>query len=146
MASRHDRTNSPDFAAAYRAADRTREADIAERSTSASSPGNDAWEIPQELMELCRQLKAAQDRARLLGIFVDDRDLLRCGACELEEDVLINGVLVTRQTGDADAPDTGLRFQQIGPNLFKCSRCGHDVVLEEEPLDQRDETQERDLR
>jgi hypothetical protein len=36
----------------------------------------------EELRQLCRQLKAIQKHAASLGIFVEDRDLLRCDACE----------------------------------------------------------------
>lgn len=141
MAKRHNRTRSsrPDFATAYRAAGRKREAETAERAASASSPPEDASLLTPELLELCRHLKVAQDHARSLGIFVDDRDLLTCESCGLHEDLLITGVLVTHQLGDDDAADTGLRFEEIASNLFKCPRCGNEVVLTEEPLNLDDD-------
>ena len=103
MARRRNRTRSarPDFAAAYRAAGRTREAEIAERTGSASLVPEEPSLLTPELLEVCRQLKVVQDRARSLGMFVEDRDLLTCGACGLEEDVLVSGELVTRQAGHA---------------------------------------------
>jgi hypothetical protein len=135
MAKRYDCTNPPDFAAAYRAAGRTREANTLERAASASPRPQDAWEIPTELLDACRQLKVLQDQARSLGMFMDDRELLRCDVCGLEEDVLGSGILVTRQAGDMQAPDTGLRFMEVGARLFACPRCEHQVVLVEKPLD-----------
>ena len=43
------------------------------------------------LEPLLRQLEAAQEQARLLGLFPNDRDLLTCANCGLTENVLIGG-------------------------------------------------------
>lgn len=137
MAKRHNRTNSsrPDFAAAYHADARTREAETAERAASASTPPKEASLLSPELLELCRQLKVVQDHARSLGIFVGDRDLLSCEWCGLEENILITGELITTQAGHYDPPDIGLRFVEIATNTFECPRCRNEVALDENPFD-----------
>jgi hypothetical protein len=131
MTRKHKRTNSSDLTAAYRAAGRHHEADTTERTDRASSQPD----LASELLDSFRRLKALQDQARSRGIFTEDRDLLECDSCGLQEDVLSTGVLVTRQAGEPDAPDTGLRFQEISPNVFACPRCAQKVVIAEEPFD-----------
>lgn len=58
----------------------------------------------------------------------DDRDLLRCPACGLMEDVLSDGVLVTYHDG-SDREDTGLRFAEDPQKdgRFVCPTCGCEV-------------------
>jgi hypothetical protein len=104
MANHHDRTNPPDDMSAFET----------------------------KLMEAFRKLEADKERARSLGMFVEERDLLICKGCGLGEDVLNNGLLVVRQSGDYKAPDSGLRFQEIRANVFKCPRCAQEVSIDEE--------------
>jgi hypothetical protein len=64
--------------------------------------------LVERFAPLIRQLQAAQDQARRLGLFPNDRDLLSCPNCGLAEDVLVGRQFVTN-VGPGQ-PDTGLRF------------------------------------
>jgi len=79
---------------------------------------------------LARNLRDLQERARALGIFMGDRELLACPNCGLAEDVLAGGQLVTYH-GEIVA-DTGLRFVDDPANeeRFTCPECGSEVRLE----------------
>ncbi len=76
-----------------------------------------------DLRELVRRLKALQERARRLGLFAGDRELLECPKCGLLEDVTCTGELITchRPTPGQDA---GLRFEELSPGRFRCPACG----------------------
>lgn len=52
------------------------------------------------------QLKVQQ---RMLGLFCEDRELLTCSHCGLEEDVAIAGILIVTNHADRSV-DTGLRY------------------------------------
>jgi len=66
---------------------------------------------------------ALQAKARALGLFTNDRELLECHKCGLLEDVTINGLLITCRAPDFDQ-DTGLRFEELPQNRFRCPLCG----------------------
>jgi hypothetical protein len=61
-------------------------------------------------MALARQLAETQGRARKLGLFVNDREVLSCPKCGLEEDAAAGGMLIVSRRG-ARYTDTGLRFK-----------------------------------
>jgi rubredoxin len=98
--------------------------------------------ISSTLYQLAMELQAAQKRAKELGIFVENRDLLMCDTCKLMEDVDIRGVLST-YVCPADfydpeppldwkaPPDTGLRFEEIGEDEFRCPVCGAVIQYED---------------
>jgi len=72
--------------------------------------------LAKELVKLQRQMKA-------MGLFTDDRDLVKCPRCPLEEDVTADGRLVT-----ARAPlyeETGLQFKVLDRKKirFQCPCC-----------------------
>jgi predicted RNA-binding Zn-ribbon protein involved in translation (DUF1610 family) len=69
-------------------------------------------------------------RARELGVFTDERELLSCPSCGLVEDVTCDGLLITYRTGDL-AEDTGLRFTETSEGRFTCPACGAEVVPDE---------------
>ena len=94
------------------------------RSKRDSSP-NPARVTP-ELLDLCEQLRQAHERARAAGVFVGDRELLCCPRCDLKEDVASDGRLFT-YFGDAPKPDTGLRFEELGEDVFRCPNCRTEV-------------------
>jgi hypothetical protein len=73
---------------------------------------------------LCEQLQKIHQQAEAAGLFSGDRELLDCTHCGLQEDVLIDGRLVTYQADAADAADSGLRFAAADDGNFVCPRCG----------------------
>jgi hypothetical protein len=75
-----------------------------------------------KLHELARQLTDLQKRAKALGVFTNDRELLECPGCGLLEDVTSTGLLITCRA-DALGEDTGLRFVQLADNIFRCPSC-----------------------
>jgi len=76
-----------------------------------------------DLKSLVIQLQALREKGEALGLFVDTRDLLECSTCGLQEDVAIDGRLITHQQDAPDAPDTGLRFTESPNGQFTCPRC-----------------------
>lgn len=77
----------------------------------------------RSLVDLCGELLHLGQRAESLGLFVDDRDLLTCPQCRLQEDVLTDGRLVTIWNASQDIKDTGSRFADMGEGRFSCPRC-----------------------
>ena len=84
-----------------------------------SSPEQDV-----ALHALCEQLQKIRQQAEIAGLFIGDRELLDCTRCGLQEDVLIDGRLVTHQADAADATDSGLRFAAADDGNFICPQCG----------------------
>jgi hypothetical protein len=85
--------------------------------------------IPKGLLLLAHQLVAIKKKAKKLGLFTDDRDLLTCQRCGLMEDVAAFGRLIACWT--VGAKDTGLRFKPIGrtPRFFRCPACASQVKV-----------------
>ena len=75
------------------------------------------------IRELASRIVALQAKARALGLFANDRELLECKQCGLLEDVSFNGQLITCRPL-ADGEDTGLRFQEISQDRYRCPGCG----------------------
>jgi hypothetical protein len=73
-----------------------------------------------DLRDLCQQLQRIRQQAEAVGLFIDDRELLRCSGCGLQEDVLSDGRLVTYQVNAEDASDSGLRFAAANCENFVC--------------------------
>ncbi len=73
---------------------------------------------------LCEQLQKIRQQAEIAGLFIGDRELLDCTHCGLQEDVLIDGRLVTHQADAADVTDFGLRFAAADDGNFVCPQCG----------------------
>lgn len=85
-----------------------------------------------EIRAAVRQLIQVQERARQLGLFIGDRELLSCSHCGLEEDVTFAGFLiVTNHTNRYS--DTGLRFSAVDEEkgLYRCPGCGKEVAVPE---------------
>jgi uncharacterized C2H2 Zn-finger protein len=78
-----------------------------------------------ELVSLARKLKKVQAAARKLGLFVEDRELLTCPRCGLEEDVAFDGRLFVTVPGNRRC-DTGLRFARVTKRgeWWRCPKCG----------------------
>ncbi len=77
-----------------------------------------------KIYELAAQLQSLRRRATQLGMFVDDRELLSCAKCGLEEDVTIEGLLIVVQPS-APGSDTGFRFSPVGKSKrrYRCPQC-----------------------
>ena len=61
----------------------------------------------EPLHSLAARLVSLQKRAKALGVFANDRELLECPRCGLMEDVT----------------STGLRFVQLADDIFRCPSC-----------------------
>ena len=78
-----------------------------------------------------RQLAELQDRARELGVFPNDRPLLSCPKCGLEEDVAGSCLLFVTKRG-ARGVDTGLRFRlNLKLHRAVCPSCGTELEWDE---------------
>lgn len=82
--------------------------------------------LDPELRMLATELAPIQKCAKALGIFTNERELLRCPACGLQEDVAVDGILITCREPDL-GKDTGLRFVPLGEQTFRCAGCGQSV-------------------
>jgi hypothetical protein len=79
-----------------------------------------------KLHALATRLVGLQKRAKALGVFANDRELLKCPRCGLLEDVTSTGLLVTCRA-TALGEDTGLRFVQLADDIFRCPSCAQRV-------------------
>ena len=75
------------------------------------------------LRQLAARVAFLQAKARELGLFANDRELLECPGCGLMENVASGGRLFTCRPVALDE-DTGLRFEELAPNHFRCPACG----------------------
>jgi len=84
-----------------------------------------------EIHALARRLVSIKEKARKVGIFVEDRELLSCPKCGLEEDVASQGLLIVSYPSNTGI-DTGLRFREVknGSNRFRCPACGEELSVE----------------
>jgi hypothetical protein len=78
---------------------------------------------PNNFRELASRIVALQVKARALGMFTNDRELLECRECGLLEDVTINGLLITCRAPDF-GQDMGLHFEKLFQGQFRCPACG----------------------
>ena len=85
--------------------------------------------LTDDIRQLASSLVAARDRARMAGVFVEDRELLECPGCGLMEDVECGGRLITCRAVGGE--DTGLRFAPVSEGTFRCPVCG---VAVREPM------------
>lgn len=76
------------------------------------------------LHALCERLQKIRQQTEIAGLFIGDRELLDCTHCGLQENVLIDGRLVTHQADAANATDSGLRFAAADDGNFVCPQCG----------------------
>ena len=75
------------------------------------------------IRELASRIVALQAKARALGLFMNDRELLECQKCGLLEDLTFSGQLITCRAPDF-GQDTGLRFEKLFQDRFRCPACG----------------------
>jgi ribosomal protein S27AE len=76
------------------------------------------------IIPLVRLLEKIQKQAAELGLFAEDRDLLECPQCGLQEDVSMGGLLIVSVPWNPGR-DTGLRFSEVkrGANRWRCGKC-----------------------
>jgi Zn finger protein HypA/HybF involved in hydrogenase expression len=79
--------------------------------------------IRNDIQGLASRLVAVQEQARALGIVTGDRELIECQKCGLLEDVIVTGQPITRRSS-ALGRDTGLRYEELSENRFRCPACG----------------------
>lgn len=81
---------------------------------------------------LARQLVEIQKWAKKLGVFANDREILRCPKCDLEEDVTAGGMLIVTKRGSRHT-DTGLRFNvNLKTHRAICPACATRFEWDEE--------------
>ena len=81
----------------------------------------------KELRSLATEIAALRTKAKALGLFTDDRELLECPVCGLMENVAAaGGGLFTCRPESLDE-DTGLRFEELSRDRFRCPACGATV-------------------
>lgn len=72
---------------------------------------------------LAAELTKLKARAKALGVFTNERELLACPRCRLVEDVTCDGLLITYMSSALEQ-DSGLRFEATSNNQFRCPACG----------------------
>ena len=78
----------------------------------------------QYVYRLAVQLVQIKKRASQLGMFTNDRELLECTKCGLAEDVTSDGFLITYRGHSLRPRDSGLRFDELSGQRFRCPSCG----------------------
>lgn len=77
------------------------------------------------MRRLAAQIVELKAQMKDLSMFTNDRELLDCPNCDLAEDVAADGLLFTCHRSRTDrATGSGLRFEEIGNDLFRCPVCG----------------------
>jgi hypothetical protein len=84
----------------------------------------------KNLRALAAQVVALQAKAKALGLFANDRELLACAKCGSQEDVAFSGQLIIAHP-DSAGEDTGLRFEELAHGCFRCPACGATVREED---------------
>ena len=78
--------------------------------------------LAHEMKSIGRELQRLQLLARQAGLFIDDRELLTCLGCGLQEDVNIDGRLITYFGKPEKPEDCGMRFAETRDG-FVCPNC-----------------------
>lgn len=98
-------------------------------SASVDSKGTGAKSaFDEELATLCEQLHELRANAESLGLFANEREVVSGPTCGLQEDVSIEGFLITHDIRSLDVQDSGLRFNELKNGQLACPRCGAHVV------------------
>jgi hypothetical protein len=84
-----------------------------------------------KLRALATEIAALQAQARALGLFANDRELLKCPGCGLMENVAAGGGGLFTCRPESLDEDTGLRFEELSRNRFRCPACGATVREED---------------
>lgn len=93
--------------------------------SSAALDERHAGNLADSVLPLAKQLVEFKPQMQALGMFTNDRELLKCPTCDMAEDVTADGFLVTFHRSDKDqSADSGLCFDEIEKDLFRCPVCG----------------------
>ena len=77
---------------------------------------------------IARELMRIKKQAEALGIFTNDRELLECTGCDLVEDVTCDGLLITYLRKSDSMDDSGLRFEKLKQDIFRCPVCKTELM------------------
>jgi len=88
--------------------------------------------LAQKIKPFVEDIIRIQKQAKSLGIFVNDRELLEWTGCDFVEDVAFDGSLMTYHRESDDITDSGLRFEEMDEDKYRCPVCG--TVLKAESL------------
>ena len=94
--------------------------------SDAHDDGNQAFDkLAEGIRPLAEVITELRARMKAAGPFPNDRELLDCPKCKLEEDVTIEGMLITCRS-DSPGVDTNLRFQPLDDreDWWVCPACG----------------------
>ena len=80
-----------------------------------------------KLRALATEIAALQAKARALGLFANDRELLECPDCGLLENVAAGGGGLFTCRPELLDEDSGLRFEELPGCRFRCPACGATV-------------------
>ncbi|MBI5099018.1 MAG: hypothetical protein HZB30_07230 [Nitrospirae bacterium] len=85
-----------------------------------------------EIRALARKIEKIKEQQRQMGLFCDDRELLTCHSCDIEEDVTYEGFLIVVNCSNPGV-DIGLRFSAVdkGKGRYRCPKCGEEVKVPE---------------
>ena len=99
-------------------------------NSAADSPPN-YKKLVLDLKPLVTEIVSLQRDKKAAGLFADDRELLECPRCRLQEDLIPGGKLIR---GDPNplGVDTGLCIPSTDSKefLWCCSRCGAEFAGE----------------
>ncbi len=89
--------------------------------------------LVKDIVPLAEKLKAIEKLAKSLGMFLNDRKLLTCSDCGIEEDVLIDGRLIVCPISKPDQI-TGLEFCESEKNdlVFICPMCKKKIIIDKQ--------------
>ncbi len=80
-----------------------------------------------KIRALAAEIAALQAKSRALGLFANDRELLECPVCGLMENVAAAGKGLFTCRPESLDEDTGLRFEELSRDRFRCPACGATV-------------------
>ncbi len=77
-----------------------------------------------EIHALAKRIVSMKEKAKKLGMFVEDREPISCPKCGLEEDIASQGLLIVSYPSNTSI-DSGLRFEEGKDcsNRFRCPVC-----------------------
>ena len=81
----------------------------------------------EKLDALAAQLVGLRKRTKALGVFANDRELMRCPRCGLLEDVTSTGLLITCRA--AALGEAGVCVVPLADDVFRCRSCAQRVEV-----------------
>jgi len=92
-------------------------------------------QIPAGMCALAGQIQKIKDQQKRLGLFCEDRELLSCPPCDIEEEVTFEGFLIVVKRSKPNR-DIGLRFAAIDEKkgVYQCPGCGKEIVVPESEI------------